>query len=69
MKTVIITSICWIAFIAIAYAYAVTNQLIIIPNQTGYIEVRHNDLVTTPNGFDVTHRTSLDDLVHEVTNR
>lgn len=69
MKCAAITSLCWITIAAIAYTWALTSQAIIIPNQTGYMEVRHNDLITTPSAFNVTERNqrALDQLVHDVT--
>lgn len=67
-KCALVTSLIWIAGIAIYYGYAVTNQIIVIPNQIGYMEVRHNDLTATPSNFEVSHRPeqSLDDLVKNV---
>lgn len=69
IKCAIFTSLVWIAGIAITYSYAVTSQKIIIPNQTGYMEVRHNDLQLTPASFDATPRKeqTLDELVRNVT--
>lgn len=68
MKCALVTSLAWVAFISIAYAYAVTSQTIIIPNQIGYMEVRHNDLSLTPASFEAGKRKehTLDELVQNV---
>lgn len=55
-KIIIITSFFWINITLAAYCLAVTLQWIIIPNHAGYVEVRQNDIIGTPNGIDVEMR-------------
>jgi len=71
MKCFLVTSLGWVAFIAIIYSYAVTNQYIIIPNQRGYMEVRNDNISLTPASFeaDVRKNNQLDDLVGQVTQK
>lgn len=67
MRTIFCTSIFWIAAIAISYGYVITKQILIIPNHAGYVEVRQNSMVATPDSMVVHHRAnSLDDLVKKV---
>ncbi|MFM7851278.1 MAG: hypothetical protein ACKO96_05005 [Flammeovirgaceae bacterium] len=68
MKCFLTTSLGWIAFIAIAYSYMVTTQELIIPNQRGYMEVRHNDIKLTPSNFeaDIEKQDKIGQLINQL---
>jgi hypothetical protein len=68
MKYFLVTSLGWVAFIAICYSYMVTTQQLVIPNQRGYMEVRHNDIKLTPSNFeaDIEKTDAIGQLINEV---
>ena len=67
MKCFFITSLCWIALIAISYSYIVTNQILIVPNQAGYMVVKNHTLEATPINFEVTHKQDdISNLIQQV---
>lgn len=65
-KTAAVTSTIWVALGSIAYAYLISTQQLVIPNQRGYIESRHSDVILTPNNFKLDSRQELDLLVAKV---
>jgi hypothetical protein len=62
MKKILVTSLAWVAIIAITYGYLITKQIIVIPHQTSYMAMRNN-IVVTPSQFEA---TTLDELFEQV---
>jgi hypothetical protein len=60
------TTLFWLCAGLGYYSYKISTQQWILPNQIGYMEVRHNDLRATPSNFEVDKRDPLGELVREV---
>ena len=66
-KVVACTSLFWIAAGAIAYSVVITKQMLVVPDHSGYVEVRQGASVAIPEAYNVHERQdALGDLIHKV---
>ena len=67
MKCFAMTTLFWGFIASLTYAYIISTQTLIIPNQLGYMQVS-NDAVATATSYEVNAReNALENLIKEVT--
>jgi len=69
LKTIAFTITACTALVAIGYGYAITTQLLVIPDHTGYIQTTNHKIALTPKDFYVDPRDPIGSLVSHVTQK